>query len=737
MSLTFLSPWVLLGLASLAIPIVIHLILRRKPKHQMFPAFRFLRQRRRTNLRKLQLRHLLLLALRMLLLAAFAFALARPLLSGGPSELAGNPDLAVLLLFDSSPSMNYLQDGKSRLELAKELGGSIIDNLTLGSQIAVLDTGEAGGKFMPPGDARRLVGSRRILPKNRPVTAGLEDAYRLLEKAAPSMPLLMCVFSDRTAASWDPEAASLLAKLPDLETKLKRKLKIVYIDLGVAQPRNIAVTGISLRTSGGTATPLEELRLGATGRTPVQFQAAVEVTGASINNEVLLYIDGKLHDQQSLQVSADPGQTVKRLVTFKSLVFPSSQHSGEVKLRSADALEDDNQRWWTLQVSRRKALVIADDPADALDWKIALEALEDKLPVEVKVLRPSECPATLTPEQFQAVCLLNVARPNQALWETLEKYVAVGGGLVLLPGADCDMANWNTPAALSVSPARIKGQRAAPAPGAFMAPDYSHPMMARFKTWEQPITPAVVYRYWELEPLGGGQSVVIAPYSDGNRPALVERLFDRKKSLGRVVMFSTLMYRRGGRDWKDWNNFLEESGGAGWIAALALPFLSVEHVLGARGEPTNFILGDELRLLLPSGQKLTEYRLSGPQSGSGKILPGSTFLSLSEIAKPGDYKVADLQGDKWSAAFSVNLSPRETQLVLNKPSIDQIQETLGPESVKPWSEELDVRKMVRDKFGLAQETDLLPLVMLLCLLVLAAENFLANRFYRSEPEGSP
>src|SRR6266700_1484662 len=56
-------------LVFIGLPVLLHLLMRQKPKHLLFPAFRFLQQRARTNRRKVRLRHLLLLLLRMALLA--------------------------------------------------------------------------------------------------------------------------------------------------------------------------------------------------------------------------------------------------------------------------------------------------------------------------------------------------------------------------------------------------------------------------------------------------------------------------------------------------------------------------------------------------------------------------------------------------------------------------------------------------------------------------------------------
>ena len=76
--MTFIHPLLLGGLALAGLPVLLHLIMRQKPKHLVFPAFRFLKLQQRTNQRKLRLRHLLLLILRILLIALMCLALARP-----------------------------------------------------------------------------------------------------------------------------------------------------------------------------------------------------------------------------------------------------------------------------------------------------------------------------------------------------------------------------------------------------------------------------------------------------------------------------------------------------------------------------------------------------------------------------------------------------------------------------------------------------------------------------------
>ena len=61
--MTFLNASLLAGTALIAVPIILHLIMRRKPTLFEFPALRFVQIKHDTNQRKLNLRHILLLLL--------------------------------------------------------------------------------------------------------------------------------------------------------------------------------------------------------------------------------------------------------------------------------------------------------------------------------------------------------------------------------------------------------------------------------------------------------------------------------------------------------------------------------------------------------------------------------------------------------------------------------------------------------------------------------------------------
>ena len=114
----FLTPALLGGALLIAVPIALHLVMRRQPRQLKFPALQFVRNRQEANRRKLNFRHLLLLALRCALIAGFAFALARPTLKGSGLRGKEGAPLAIALIVDNSLRMQYVHENQTRQEQA-------------------------------------------------------------------------------------------------------------------------------------------------------------------------------------------------------------------------------------------------------------------------------------------------------------------------------------------------------------------------------------------------------------------------------------------------------------------------------------------------------------------------------------------------------------------------------------------------------------------------------------------
>lgn len=113
--MSFIQYGFLLGAAALAIPIIIHLVFRQRPKRVELGTLRFLRVVLEHNARRRRVMRWLLLALRLACVALLVLLFARPYLLALASAGAKQ---TVVVLIDKSASMEFKQDGVRAVERA-------------------------------------------------------------------------------------------------------------------------------------------------------------------------------------------------------------------------------------------------------------------------------------------------------------------------------------------------------------------------------------------------------------------------------------------------------------------------------------------------------------------------------------------------------------------------------------------------------------------------------------------
>src|ERR1051325_10664548 len=100
--MAFLNPIMLFGVAAVSVPIIIHLLNRRKFQKVVWAAMRFLKLSVEQNQRRMQLEDMILLALRCLLLALLALALARPGILSNARDVFGQSKVTGVIVLDNS-----------------------------------------------------------------------------------------------------------------------------------------------------------------------------------------------------------------------------------------------------------------------------------------------------------------------------------------------------------------------------------------------------------------------------------------------------------------------------------------------------------------------------------------------------------------------------------------------------------------------------------------------------------
>src|SRR5512132_16568 len=133
-----LKPILLFGVAAVAVPIVIHFFNRRRFHRVVWGAMRFLRASVERNQRRMRIEDLILLALRCLLLALLALALARPAFKNAGSEFLGQSKVTGVIILDNSESMGMSDGTATRFEKARQAAEQALETMPAGSATAVL-----------------------------------------------------------------------------------------------------------------------------------------------------------------------------------------------------------------------------------------------------------------------------------------------------------------------------------------------------------------------------------------------------------------------------------------------------------------------------------------------------------------------------------------------------------------------------------------------------------------------
>ncbi|HKS43406.1 MAG TPA: BatA domain-containing protein, partial [Blastocatellia bacterium] len=115
----FTNPLALIALSLLALPIIIHALVRFSGRKMLFPTLRFLRQTESQRLRLIEIKRWPLLVLRLLAMALFVFAIS------GPTLMKATRARAVLVLIDSSLSINAAAMKEQATSRAREAISSL------------------------------------------------------------------------------------------------------------------------------------------------------------------------------------------------------------------------------------------------------------------------------------------------------------------------------------------------------------------------------------------------------------------------------------------------------------------------------------------------------------------------------------------------------------------------------------------------------------------------------------
>lgn len=343
MNFIFHSPFLLFGLTAAILPILIHRITRKRAVIRKFSAVRLLLQSQLITARPQRLKHLLLLALRMLSVAMIVAMMARPVIVR-PGFAALSSGGARLLILDNSMSMGFQEERGRRFEVAKRAAKEILNGFE--GRVAVIPTVDStdprNKRWMKAEEALQHLETIPLSYGGGNMAAAFAGANQQLNDL--KVPKQIFVLSDMMRNDWEGFNVTRNNIVSDTE--------VTFFRIGdTDRDPNFCVKTVGL-TQGelvaGLSSPLEV--------------TVSNLSSADSTMLVHLYLSGKKTEQKSIEVKSGADGSV-----YFSLMIPKSGWvDGEIRL-AADRLPADDIYYFSLKVNEKiRALVVDGDPTTSL-----------------------------------------------------------------------------------------------------------------------------------------------------------------------------------------------------------------------------------------------------------------------------------------------------------------------------------------------------------------------------------
>jgi Aerotolerance regulator N-terminal/von Willebrand factor type A domain len=513
------------GLALAAVPVIVHLLFRRKAPRVDVGSLRFLRIAIRDNAHRRKIRRWLLLAIRTagMLLLGLLFARpyrAEPALPGRVREVA--------VLIDRSASMGAGDPARSPIARARSAASKLIQDLPEGTEVRLALFDESGVVPVPIGEldqatkapgnsgtdflkaiawARdRMVQSPRKLREVHIFT----DLQRVGSKGSPPVEF--------------PEGVRVIVN--DVGRTLRGNLAID--DARVIRPdfRPGVPPSISARIWNAGSFPARD----------VTARLTLEGNGETIRLSEKVTIEG----------------ASRREVRFAPTIRGPGLYRGSVDFLDHDEMSFDDRRWLAFEARAAEGILLVDGQPGATVYANETYFLESALR-----LRLPGAGAPVTPYDprriaweggagwpdlgsARVVVLANVGEVTIEVGSSLRRFVEEGGRLVIFAGSKVGPGALGTLRASGIMPAEVEG--AIEGPVRFDAWEVDHPLFRPFSDPQRGDLRALTFLLVaRLKPFPG--SVVLAS-SRGDRPLVVESAIGK----GRVLQLAI----PADNEWGEW-----------------------------------------------------------------------------------------------------------------------------------------------------------------------------------------
>ena len=750
MSFDFINPWMLAGLAGVSLPVLAHLLSRRKYDTVEWGAMQFLEIGRNAR-RRIKLEELLLLALRMGMIALIAIALSRPWMSGGLADtFASKPACDIAIVIDSSYSTDWNAKTQTPREDAVAWAKDLIDRLGPGETGGLVDARGTVEAKVPSltRDRNRIRESLDNLPKPSGSSRLNDGILRGLQmvNVGTNVSRHVVVVTDGQFHPWRDADEHLWLQLKELreQATVPADVWLVRTQKQQARQNNDAVDQLQLSRD------LTVVNF------PISIRTRLKNSGAKAasNRKVYLEVDGQRLADKTISVRLEPdGQAT---IEFEHRFNTPGSHVVAVAI-DEDSLPGDDWSEAAIEITDALPVLLVDgsnhpNPArsEVFFAKSALSAVANPTPWIAARVVSAVSFSQASIDDARVIMLANVPRLTDEQLDVIKDFVDGGGGLGIALGDQVEQQWYNSrlfDRGKGPLPAWLENVESAPAgindaPITILSESLNLPWISRFQTGRDDGLLDARFSRWysttlrpelppedsespkenpDQEPQPDNQTrnsdrsaaSIAGRYSNG-KMFLVSRSFGR----GRVALMTSTL----DADWTtlparpDYVAFLHE-----WIFQLA------------SGRVTrNVDTGSPLLYPIAQEDKAADWVFIDPDGHELEAVPAGDELRpmvrLDQTQLPGTYRLRK----RPIAGADPNLANDEFFVV----NFDRAESELTPLDDEHWAELTDENRLRRietpEEFFESLETEssrieLWHLLLLAFLAILIGEVFMTRR----------
>ncbi len=418
--MTFLQPFVLLGLPLVLLPVLIHLINRMRHRPQPWAAMQFLLKASRSSVNQQKLRQFLILLFRVLALCALILFLSRPLAGGWIGwAFAAAPD-AIIILLDRSASMEERMPGgtTTKREEAVRLLTDAAERYSGRSHLLVIENVHRTAQEI----ARAGNLGEPSLSGPSDTTADLPAMFQsaldwLVENRAGTAEIWIA--SDLQRSNWNPSDTRWSTVAAQFES-LPQSVRVRLLAFDSVNNANVSVSlkEIARTVSSGNADIRVALDFQARGVTSGTTPLTVTLDGAQSQEDVLM-------ESQMLRWRHKIGIGKKQTGGWGSFEWP------------ADGNPRDNRVFFVYNPELTlKAAVVTTNRSTARVFQLASSSIVNGNRQPAELLDPRDFGSSVCSDK--SLILWHAPLPEGEAARTLQTFVEEGGRVIMFPSGTLD-----------------------------------------------------------------------------------------------------------------------------------------------------------------------------------------------------------------------------------------------------------------------------------------------------------